>query len=288
MERGIPINGWTLPGHGDPYADCGNTLVKGCPNVEDHHQACLDKDVIGKVFVLMKRRSCMRPSCPVCYEKWAARAAHRIEARIEQYTGSGKPIHVMGSVPHDLYHLSMVELRTRSQRLVRKVGLFGGSCIVHPYREHCVYCHEPKDTQIKRCPKCGCKDFSWYFSPHFHFIGYGWIQGKKVAHVYHKTGWVIKNLGIRDSVFRTAQYQLSHAGIHPNHDTVTWFGSMSRRKMKTIPEEIELDTCPLCGAELVPLIWVGHGEMPFTKEGEYYDKADNWIRDTSFRGFGNK
>jgi Succinate dehydrogenase/fumarate reductase, flavoprotein subunit len=282
------FDGWTLPGHGDPYDDCGIFWkAKGCLDVEAHNQVRLDGvDVVGKVFVKTKHRSCLRPQCPVCYEKWAGRGAGRIETRINQYKGSGKPIHVMGSVPHDLYHLPMADLRRRSQILVREVGFFGGSCIVHPFREHCVSCHEPKDTQTKRCPNCGCKDFSWYFSPHFHFIGYGWIQGKKVAHVYHRTGWVVKNLGVRDSVGATALYQLSHAGVHGRHDTVSWFGSMSRRKMTTIPEERKKETCPLCGADLVDLLWVGEGELPFTEEGEYFDSPANWVGSLGWRGGG--
>jgi hypothetical protein len=273
------FDGWSLPGRGVALDDCGRTLVFGCLDVEAHNQARIDDvDVVGKVYVKLKRRTCLRPSCPVCYEKWAGRGAHRIEARISQYKGSGRAIHLMVSVPHTLYHVSLVELRRRAQVVARKVGFFGGSCIVHPFREHCVYCHEPKDTQTERCPNCGCKDFSWYFSPHFHMIGMGWIHGDKVAMLNRTEGWVTKNLGVRDSVGATALYQLSHCGVHANHDSVSWFGTMSRNKMKTIPEQIEKEVCPLCGAELVKLTWVGSGEMPFQDEGEYFDKRENWMK----------
>jgi hypothetical protein len=280
------FEGWSLPGRGLALQDCGKTLVFGCLNVEDHNQACLDREVIGRVFVKLKKRTCLRPSCPVCYEKWAGRGAHRIEARISQYRGSGKAIHLMVSVPHALYHVSLVELRRRAQVVARKVGFFGGSCIVHPFREHCVYCHEPKDTQTERCSNCGCKDFSWYFSPHFHMIGKGWIHGHKVSELYQKEGWVTKNLGVRDSVGATALYQLSHCGVHSNHDSVSWFGVMSRNKMKTIPEVVEKEVCPLCKAELVKLVWVGEGEMPFKDEGDYFDKRENWMKGFGFRGGG--
>jgi hypothetical protein len=279
------FDGWVLPGHGEPYVDCGNLLVFGCLDVEAHNQARIDGvDVVGKVFVKMKKRTCLRPSCPTCYEKWAGRGAKRIEARISQYKGSGKAIHLMLSVPHSLYHVPLVDLRRKAQGIARQVGFFGGSCIVHPFREHCIYCHEPKDTQTERCPKCGCSEFSWYFSPHFHMIGMGWIQGEKVKRIYNEQGWVTKNLGIRDSVGATALYQLSHCGIHEHHDSVTWFGAMSRNKMKTIPDVQEKETCPLCGAELVPLVWVGEGEMPFQDEGEFFDKRSNWMRGTRLYG----
>jgi hypothetical protein len=273
------LGDWALPGHGEPYSDCGKKLVMGCLNVEDHHQSRIDGvDVVGRVFVKLKKRACLRPSCPVCYEKWAGRGAHRIEYRLSHWKGSGKPIHLTVSVPHRLYHLPISKLRSRSQKIAREVGFFGGSCIVHPFREICQICGSHKDSLTKRCEKCGSSQFAWYFSPHFHMIGYGWIRGEKVKEVFEKTGWVTVNLLVRNSVGATALYQLSHCGVHAHHDSVSWFGVMARNKMKVPLEVVEKELCPLCGAELVRLLWVGEGDMPYEEEGEYFDKPENWIR----------
>ena len=280
----LSYNGWQRVGHGIALGDCGKTLVFGCLNVEDHTQACLDREVVRKVFVRLKRHSCMRPECPICYEKWAGREAHRIDYRLSQWKSSGQVIHVSVSVPQRLWYKELGELRLDVYRVAKKVGFFGGSCIIHAEREVCVFCGEHKDTETKRCLNCGCSEFRWTFSPHYHLLGYGWIHGHKVKELYDKEGWIIKNLGIRDSVSGTALYQLSHCSTHKEKHGITWFGRLAYNKLKVIPEPIEKELCPLCKAELVKLIWVGVGEMPYKDEGDYFDKRENWIKSFSFRG----
>jgi hypothetical protein len=272
------FGGWSLAGNGKSYHDCGKTLVFGCLDVEAHVQGRLDADVVGKAFLDLRRRSCGRPECPVCYEKWAGKEAHKIEYRLGEWKSKGRVIHVAVSVPKSLYGHSIESLRSRAYRIARSVGFFGGSCVYHPARERCVFCGSLKDSMTKNCENCGCSEFKWVFSPHFHLLGYGWIQGNKVAELYRKEGWIVKNLGIRDTVVGTALYELSHAGVHADHHSVTWFGSLSYNKMRVAPEVVEKKTCPLCGGELSRLLWVGEGEMPFEGEGEFYDCAENWIR----------
>jgi hypothetical protein len=288
FRRVLIYNGWKRVGHGEPYHDCGKTLVFGCLNVEAHKQSRLDEvEVVDRVYVKLKRRTCLRASCPVCFEKWAGKEAHKIEYRLSQWKGSGQVIHVMVSVPPSLWYKDLGELRTEAQRIAKKVGVFGGSCIIHAERQKCVFCGEPKDTQTERCLNCGCSSFSWEFSPHFHLLGYGWIHGHKVKDVYEREGWVIKNLGVRKSVGGTAQYQLSHCSEKRGRQSVTWFGRLSYNKLRVAPEpESEKEVCPLCQAELVPLFWVGEGEMPFQDEGEYFDNRENWIKGFSFHGSG--
>jgi len=116
----------------------------------------------------------------------------------------------------------------------------------------------------------------WYFSPHFHMLGYGWIRN--TAENYSRTGWVVKNVGVRKSVVATAQYQLSHAGIHESCHTVTWFGGLSYNKLRVPMEEEPVDKCPLCGRPLVWLRWVGEGDPPLPdEEGSYYVDPGGWV-----------
>jgi hypothetical protein len=277
--------GWSLPGKGQPYADCGKTLVFGCLNVEAHNQSRLDGvDVVGKAFVKLKRRTCLRAVCPTCYEKWAGKEAHKIGYRLDQWHGSGQVIHVIISVPERLYCVPMENLRSKIYDVARKVGLFGGSVIPHPYRERCKICGSLKDSLTKQCENCGCSEFNWVVSPHFHLLGYGWIHGDRVSEIYKKEGWIIKNIGIRVSVESTALYQLSHAGVHEKYHTVTWFGRLAYNKLRVKPEVVEKDKCPICDSELVRLVWDGEGECPFENEGDYFDKATNW-REKGFVGW---
>lgn len=119
-------------------------------------------------------------------------------------------------------------------KLSKTVGLYGGLSIFHPFR---------------------CDTAEWYWSPHFHTIGYGWIHGTK--EVYEDQGWVIKNIGVRKDVVRVVSYALSHAGIREGNHAVTWFGELSYAKLKVELEPDDENKCPFCLSPLVLLQWVG-------------------------------
>lgn len=81
-----------------------------------------------------------------------------------------------------------------------------------------------------------------------------------------RSGWVVKiamdregNVGKRVSIFWTAYYQLEHSTIrtdveHPH--PLTWFGTCSYRRLKVKVEKPK-SVCPVCGSELVKLIYWG-------------------------------
>jgi len=158
--------------------------------------------------------------------------------------------------------LPLADLKRRAYDLAGEVGFLGGSCIFHPFRE---------DEPTKR----------WYVSPHFHMIGYGWI--KRVKESYEKSGWVARNLGVRESVSATAFYQLSHAGVwygEGRRHSVTWFGGLSYSKLKVEPKLKEAEKCPLCEKELVKLIWssnLGSCSVPDVV-GEYFVDSKGWFK----------
>jgi hypothetical protein len=257
--------GWRLPGHGDAYADCGSKRYKGCLNVEAHSQESLLaysregllEKMVGHVFVKIYRRSCARAECPVCYESWAAKEARKIAWRLLAWKNGGRPIHVIVSVPKRLYNLrfDFVEIKRRAYSVLKKTGFLGGSCIFHPFR---------MNKKLNR----------WYFSPHFHVIGYGWIHGTKEN--YNRHGWIVKNARVRKTVFGTAMYQLSHAGIHEGHHTVTWFGRLSYNKLKVFPMPEVEERCPICKQKLQGLWYFGSEDLP-EKEGDYWLPSDNWV-----------
>ena len=252
IAKSTSSEGWSLPGHGSPYSDCGSLRFRGCLNVADHHKA-LDREQEGKAFVQAYRRSCGRKECPVCYESWAALEAGRIEFRLSYYVGKWrKPVHISVNPSPELWGIPFVKLRSSAYRVLKRVGIVGGSMIYH---------HSRQDEVGK-----------WFFSPHFHVIGYGWHRGFSIP------GWVVKNHGVRKSVFFTAMYQLSHAGVNSDYHTVTWFGELSYNKLKA-PELVEeKPKCPLCGLELVPLIFVGSNRVPPPiDEGDYFFDCCDWL-----------
>lgn len=263
------VGGWGLPGHGHARADCGSFITLGCLDAESHFQEALDgPSIVGKVFIKHKKISCKNPGCPICYENWAAREAHRIEHRMSAYRLRGaRPIHFIVSVPSLLWDQSEESLRPKSYSVSKRVGFLGGSCLYHPFRQ-------VEDTK------------QWYFSPHFHMIGYGWIKG--AGQEYISSGWICKNLGVRESVYATAFYQLTHCGVWygpGRRHSVTWFGALSYNKLQVPPEEVK-DVCPICGSGLVRVCWRGEGPPPISveAEGEFWCDPEGWLP-SAYRGW---
>ncbi len=257
-----PVLHWSLPGHGQAHADCGTVRWRGCRRHD-------------KAYVKLCRRSCGRPECPVCYEKWASREAHRATARLAEYRGRHrKPIHVVVSPDKSLVDaLTYPKLRRAAYRALKAAGIVGGLLIYHPWRE---------DEDGK-----GKKNGHWRYSPHFHSVCYGWIP----PDAYQRTGWVVKNLGIRNSVYSTVMYQLSHAGVSMEQrggilpvgqsmrfQTVVWFGACSYNKLKVPRAERRFEFCPVCGDTVYDLVWVGVGKPPSGRDGdEFYLDPGDWI-----------
>lgn len=250
---------WRLPGHGEQYADCGSWRYRGCLNVEEHVNDGLFESIAGKAYIEFYRRACLRAECPVCYEKWAGKEAGKIEYRLASVgRRMGLVIHVTVSPSMDDWAMPYEKLRAKAYSIAKKSGFKGGSCIFHPYRED--------DRGF------------WYFSPHFHLVGYGWI--KDTAEGYSSHGWVVKNIGVRETVSGTALYQLSHCGVHPHFHSVTWFGKLSYNKLRITPDVPEKHYCPACHSELVQLIFLGRDEqLPDKEDGlGFWSDSELWMR----------
>ena len=259
---------WTLVGTGKAYDDCGKFGFKGCLNVGKHSQRINNLSVEGKAFVKGFKHSCDRSECPICFDKWAVKQAKRSVLRIKSYkAGYRKTIHLTCSIPKTDYNLfddvyGYKKIRAKAYKLIKKSGFVGGNLVPHPFR---------KDNS------------GWYYSPHFHAVGYGWIENSKA--IYEKTGYVIKNLRVRKSTVGTLYYQLNHAGVSLlkdkvtgkyGYNTITWFGQLSYNKLKFTPEKEEPEKCPLCDEKLVRIVFVGLDRPPPEEEKEFYDNVSNW------------
>jgi hypothetical protein len=250
----IQYDNWHLPGTDDKKEDCGKWLTKGCLNVEAHSKS----EYKGKIYIKTFQKSCYRADCEICYKKWMAREANKSTRRIEKYEKlSGKNVkHIIVSVPLWLHYTPKKELAKQSYKILKEIGCIGGATVFHPFR----YRKE-------------CKE--WYYSPHFHVLGFGWIE--KTAENYQKNGWVVKNKGTRDSTFATVYYQLSHAGIKKRHHTLVWFGDLSYSKLK-MEEEPENGVCPICKGELRLVYHYGlYGyDPPPETEVELFVDPEGW------------
>jgi len=250
----VEHDGWHLPAVEEPKEDCGKWMTKGCLNVPAH----AGTKYAGRVYIKTFQKSCYRASCQICYKKWMARESNRATRRIEKYQKiSKKPAkHIIISVPSWLHNTPVKQLRKTAYRILKSVNAIGGSLIFHPFRYNRDY---------KR----------WYYSPHFHCIGFGWITNTE--EIYNKEGWIVKNKGVRDSVFSTFYYQLSHAGIKKRYHSLTWFGDLSYSKLK-LDEEPNSNQCPVCSAKLRPIFHYGlFGYTPPPEtEVEMWVEPEGW------------
>lgn len=273
---------YVLPGHGsEPYDDCGDWRkgkILVCPDYQKHlldpqrNQTKLLTLEKSDIEVEWHKRNCRRPGCPVCYEKWAAAEASKIEHRLKYVQGflSNRRkydiIHVVISPPEKVYlNSSPEQLKKNALKVAKSRGLFGGIPIFHPWRRVCARCGcHPVETSEHFCPDCGSEFFKWYVSPHYHILGFGWI--KNTAELYQKDGWFVKKISDGDherDIFKTALYQLSHCGISPTLKRVAvGFGVCSSAGKKAVivppkPKEKHVCTFPGCQKELVPARFVG-------------------------------
>jgi hypothetical protein len=244
-------SGWLLPGQGVPYASCGQfKTYEGC--------LAIDKHPDGKARIKRVHHTCYRLSCPVCMESAVTRASdravHRIESYLEAYPEAGKTLHLTISPPQ-VRSASYVNTRRKAARLLELAGISAGVMVYHPFR--------------------GSKTNPWHFSPHFHVIGFGWVQN--TAPLNRKHGWVIKNIGVRKDPFRVLRYQLSHAGVHKVYHTLTYIGGLSGRRFKAPKMKVLTSVCDVCGGFMLPVKLEKPDPFKDQPSGLYWDSPEGWI-----------
>ena len=117
------------------------------------------------------------------------------------------------------------------------MNFIGGSIIFHPFRF---------DRGNRK----------WYYAPHFHLVGFAW-RGM-IHKSFGKFGWFVKDVGLRNSVFQTYCYILSHCGIKKKCHSVSWIGELSYSKLR-VEKEPKITQCPICQGEFVPVYYDYNG-----------------------------
>ena len=247
----IEYEGWKLPATAEKHCWCGLWQTIGCLNEKLHEK-------LGKgrsIFVKQYQRSCYRGSCEECYPKWIARQANLATRKIEHYSKKTKlrPIHLMLFIPPSQHCLPIEKLRSRMKKILKKAHWKGGAVIFHPFRF---------DENTR----------NFYYSPHFHLVGFGYRF--QIAEAFGKYGWFIKIGEERESVFQTFCYLLSHCGIRKGNHTVTWIGDLSYSKLK-LEKEPKITCCPVCSGKLVPIYYDGvHPVVPPDQYHEGFVESD--------------
>jgi hypothetical protein len=233
-----------------------------CKNVEGHEGKFLGvTDCTNKVVVRHRHLWCHRSACPVCFIRgWAVRGAGSIKGRLIEgdKRGFGEVEHIVVSVSIADRDLPESVLRKRCRKVLLDCGVTGGCMIFHGYRID-------REREV----------LVW--GPHYHVLGYlegGYsrcrhctggdcyacdgLQGEFYK-TYWDTGYIVRVMDERETVFGTAWYQLNHSTIRlgvKRFHVVTWFGCCGNRKFKSANVDVE-NVCPVCESEMVRSVYVG-------------------------------
>ena len=161
---------------------CGKWKIVGCLQ-EDLHKH-------GGAYVGKTKMTCNNKGCRKCATSAIKREAKSITDRLMAFVilkrnrkiylkknRSRILSHNVISIPYDEHHHFMTKngrkyLRKKAIKILREFDVDGGAMIDHAYRFS-------KDLESAR------------FSPHFHYILTGWIDGSISKQIYEKTGWIV-------------------------------------------------------------------------------------------------
>jgi hypothetical protein len=189
--------------------------------------------------------------------------------------GLGKAVHVVVSVPPDTpfgttreYHA----LRSKAIAALKGVGYLGGSRIFHPWRCRDSETDEPLGGMWLQAGGLAVD------GPHFHATVVGWNEDP--AAFYRRTGWIVHRIRVLEDesdIARVLTYSLSHAGAGKDFvtgnslESLTWWGVFATSKLR-LPLELDdaepEDACPICGALMVRVVWIGEVPGP-PREGDF-------------------
>ena len=224
LEWDLPEVKIVLPGSGEPDPMCGK--VKFAVNCENHDRC--DRKPTFYYY------NCMNILCPVCKEIVCKREASKITERITEmgkiYKNRvglrlGKLKHIILSPPQDVWDEDFVKenrekIRGYAVEILKKYakdGFYGGVLIFHSHRR--------KHRDGSSCENPDCKKAHiWVFSPHFHYVGYVFLEKSDV--IYSETGWVIKNVekikgrGKKRNLYGTVFYLLTHRAVFVRKERV--------------------------------------------------------------------
>jgi len=224
--------GFRMPGsNNEPKKEtCGQWGYRVCQNTSCHPG--------GMEYAERFQVSCFDALCPTCKGAWAHRQSKTATIKLKKYS---KKFHTPAKHltwspdPNNpkFVEMGIKKLRKACRIDLKAVGFKGGMIVLHMFRD--------KEIDGRKF---------WYVSPHFHIIGFGWIEGTKEMSA--KSGAIVRNLGVRDSIYNTVLYQLSHASIKKGVQTVTWVASLSYNKGESSKEDNSL-CCPYCDDRLAVL-----------------------------------
>ena len=206
----IPYMCWSLPGRDNSSVkrgSCGINRSKDAVIIS----CCNDR----KDYTKLAGMHCWRLACTNCISSEAIRRGSEAEGRIYALHDIGvrkngtaeEPVHIVLSPPQE-WALQQIQhpesyrkMYDKALKLLKRHGIHSGAAVFHPWR---------LDDDCK----------NWRAGPHFHIIGYGWLDS---VGLYNRTKWIAEKIHPNEplrSVRLTMSYLLTHAGLctYPSYD----------------------------------------------------------------------
>ena len=215
---------------------------------------------------------CNDPGCPVCYVKYASRAADRVTERIQGYKTVWRktaPYHlIFWSDRADRPYADLRQSFDEARRLMSAMGVQAAACWYHPYRIK----PELKDRlrAYRRAQGLDGRAGFWklahddvlqlggierymVYGPHWHAIATGYLVN--VKEYSEKTGCGYKKkryLDTEDKVHEVAHYITTHCCREATKSSVRYYGDLSYRMLarELVETRIKNVVCSQCGANL--------------------------------------
>jgi len=212
---------------------CGKWKIVGCLQSELHKNG---GGYVGKYVM-----RCHNKGCRKCATSAIKREAKSITDRLMAFVilkrnrkiylkknRSRILSHNVISIPFEEQALFLTKegrkkLRQKALKILKQFDVDGGNMIDHAYRF-------TKGLESAR------------FSPHFHFILTGWIDGNIAKEIYEKTNWIVTNISTIESwqdCYNLSKYLLSHASVYMKQEgkrsaehSVRYFGECHNKKFK--------------------------------------------------------
>lgn len=227
-----------LPGHGDAYDDCGDSLEHFCT-------ACGEVHAVG--------RTCRRKECPRCAPAWVVDRATAVASKLEatrrylySKRGQSPRFHHLVFSPPDGFAVARDDPLAAGYEVVKEMldelGADGGVIVYHPWRG-------AEDDDRGFWKEVLFKGNEWgetverlEYGPHFHVVAVGrFVAGQQFTkRLNEKTGWVYKritkggddtesNVSLYDEydLARALTYTLSHAGVTDEADAYRYTGTVA-------------------------------------------------------------
>lgn len=223
-----------LPAHVyDGKESCGKWKAVGCLESNLHTQ--------GGGYIKKTTQHCNYKGCKKCASNAIKREAEAITNRLMVFSNlknnrkiylkenrSRILLHIVMSVPFEEHSLYLTKegrkkLRTKAIKYLNQLDVDGGVMIDHPYRFS-------EGLESAR------------FSPHFHLVVTGWLDGQKVKEIYEKTSWIVSNVSTIETwqdCYNLSKYLLSHSAVFMKEEgkrsaehSVRYFGECHNKKFK--------------------------------------------------------